>query len=390
MLQKLFDSRSPSRATVETEEVLQALYGAAIKEATFQSVLAVVRSALKAARCSVTAVCPRTFSLLGSVGDAQAMQCITCMMQARAAAPSLVLPAAECVVLCPCPKSDSNTGKSVVTSIREPGHCLVALLDQDRNAITCVSFERDVRDPPFDPADKQTLNRFVSHLQKARQEQETVQAQQQLTATLRRTLAGLLELLPMAAALLNHDGAIILANKDAEHLVASGNGISTGPGGLRVRQLGRSLMVADILRTRLAAGGDPHEGEIVVVQRSCDDRPLHAAILPWGEPEASGPSRPAALILFHDPERPVELDAIALRKMFGFTEAEIRVATLLVNGRCADELACELGISPHTARTHLKRILAKVGAIRQIELIRILLCCFQRLEGRSGKGSTTR
>ncbi len=357
----------------QVEPILQALYAAALREDSFLSVVSVLKAELRASHCSVASLCPRTFDLL--VRD-NASSCLGCVNRAKAAGQPLLMSDTGCVLAFPHPGDGCDED--------QPHHCLFALLERGQEEIVCISFGREPRDPPFEERDAQTLGLFVSHLRKARQVQKTILAQQALAATLHRTLEGLLEVLPMAAALLDEGGHVLLANREAARVIATANGVYAGAGGLRLRQAGRTVIVSEVLR-RLSALDhlDASEGEIVVVQRSADDKPVHAAILPWGDQHPVTPYRPVALMLFHDPDRPVQLEAVALRKMFGFTEAEIRVATMLVNGRGADQLALELGISLHTARTHLKRMLAKVGAVRQTELIRVLLCCFRHVQAGS-------
>ncbi len=50
----------------------------------------------------------------------------------------------------------------------------------------------------------------------------------------------------------------------------------------------------------------------------------------------------------------------ALCKLYGMTRAEAALVTILLPGKSLDEAAAALSISPHIARTHIKRILMKV------------------------------
>jgi len=55
------------------------------------------------------------------------------------------------------------------------------------------------------------------------------------------------------------------------------------------------------------------------------------------------------------------------------TGAERRVATLLVEGRSNREIAAALVLSPETVKTHVARILRKVGAANRVEAASLLL-----------------
>lgn len=53
---------------------------------------------------------------------------------------------------------------------------------------------------------------------------------------------------------------------------------------------------------------------------------------------------------------------------FGFTRSEMRVASLLADGRSNKGVAAALCISPHTARRHTERVLAKLGVRSRAEV----------------------
>jgi DNA-binding CsgD family transcriptional regulator len=82
---------------------------------------------------------------------------------------------------------------------------------------------------------------------------------------------------------------------------------------------------------------------------------------------------PAAVVFIGDPERKVEGVGSMLRTLYGLTPAEAAVANLLLEGLRTDQLADRLGITLLTARTHVKRVLSKVDARTQADLVRILL-----------------
>lgn len=69
-------------------------------------------------------------------------------------------------------------------------------------------------------------------------------------------------------------------------------------------------------------------------------------------------------------ERPAAafLSAEVLRERFGLSKQESRIAHLLARGMSNAEIAKELFISPHTARTHTQRILGKLGVHARAEV----------------------
>ena len=83
--------------------------------------------------------------------------------------------------------------------------------------------------------------------------------------------------------------------------------------------------------------------------------------------------RPTVMAVFADPEREFHTDEDSLRRLYGLTRAEARLAGCLVRGDRIEEAAEHLKVSTSTARTHLKHIFSKTGTKRQTDLVRLLL-----------------
>jgi DNA-binding CsgD family transcriptional regulator len=58
----------------------------------------------------------------------------------------------------------------------------------------------------------------------------------------------------------------------------------------------------------------------------------------------------------------------ALRARFGLTASEVAVARLLAERRSDAEIAAQLGISPHTARTHVERVRRKLRVAKRTDV----------------------
>jgi DNA-binding CsgD family transcriptional regulator len=78
------------------------------------------------------------------------------------------------------------------------------------------------------------------------------------------------------------------------------------------------------------------------------------------------------LVLIVDPlSHPGNAGAI-LRKTFGLTSAEARVALLVGKGLSGPQAAIALGISADTVKTHLARCFDKIGVHSQVTLARLV------------------
>ena len=63
----------------------------------------------------------------------------------------------------------------------------------------------------------------------------------------------------------------------------------------------------------------------------------------------------------------------SLQSAYGLTPAEVRVAIALLEGSSAREVADYLNVSPHTVRTQLKQIYAKLGVDTRARFVKLML-----------------
>lgn len=68
------------------------------------------------------------------------------------------------------------------------------------------------------------------------------------------------------------------------------------------------------------------------------------------------------VLVFVQPAEQVFPNDEELRRRFGLTRKESWVARLIAEDQTNEQIAVELSISPHTARHHTERVLAKLGA----------------------------
>ncbi len=113
----------------------------------------------------------------------------------------------------------------------------------------------------------------------------------------------------------------------------------------------------------------------ILASRPSHSEPYRLILMPVGESGMIplGVSVSTVSILVVAPGLHAEPDVPVLRELFLFTPAEARVAGKLALGRSVEEIAAETRVSVETVRTHLKRILAKTGTVRQGELISLIL-----------------
>ena len=80
----------------------------------------------------------------------------------------------------------------------------------------------------------------------------------------------------------------------------------------------------------------------------------------------------AALVLLSDPAERARSRGAALAALYALTPTETRIADLLFQGTEIAGIANSLEIAEGTVRFHMKRVLAKTGAHRQVEPVRLM------------------
>jgi DNA-binding CsgD family transcriptional regulator len=199
----------------------------------------------------------------------------------------------------------------------------------------------------------------------------------------RDALLEVLERLPLGLLLLDASGAV-LRSSNLQSLGTLRNGVQLGAQGLQANSPEAASALRSLLASALAASADGRRRSgAMSVSRGPGRRPLELAVLPLGPDDADGTGKPAAAVLFADPgaEPPLSLER-CLAELHRLTRAEARIVRLLLEGKTLAQAAEARGISPHTARTHLRRTLHKLDARSQADLLRLLRggLCWLRLE----------
>jgi DNA-binding CsgD family transcriptional regulator len=185
---------------------------------------------------------------------------------------------------------------------------------------------------------------------------------------------GALDRFPTGTIAVDSDAKVILTNRAADAILKRGDGLISRDG---LRAASRQETAK--LRNAIAAVCiEPDSGAIkpetvVQIHRRSGLKALEVLVCPLPSRSSLRKGKAAAALFITDPEEEATLDSRALRQLFGLTPAEIRLCIALVKGKSVEEYAHEAGISPNTARTHVKRIYSKTGVRRQSELVSLLL-----------------
>jgi DNA-binding CsgD family transcriptional regulator len=223
----------------------------------------------------------------------------------------------------------------------------------------------------FEAEDKRRLALLLPHLSRAILLQRRLQG---LTQD-KRIVLDTLEKLSVGMIAVDAQATVLFANPMAERLLRAGLGLTCRRGRLGTTDATtESELCRLIQQARLASIGRPSQAGGVLALPRAEGRPLSLLVCPL-RPHALtlGPSVPAALLIFGDPDASPSTSMQALIELYGLTPAEARLMAALVDGERLEDYADRQRISINTARTQSKQIFAKTGHGRQADLIREVL-----------------
>lgn len=190
----------------------------------------------------------------------------------------------------------------------------------------------------------------------------------------RGRMAQVLDALRCGVMLTDANGAIVHANRAAEHMLREGGRLDGTRGALKATRLAANRELQQAIRqgardeTALGAAGTAIR---LSAQGEC---PVFAHVLPLAGGSVRSHLQPeaiAAVFVGAPADEREHIDGFA--QAMGLTPAETRLVAVLVSGRTLTESARLLGVGRATAKTQLESVYRKTGASRQGELIRLVL-----------------
>jgi len=251
-------------------------------------------------------------------------------------------------------------------------HEIFGVIEQKGPSTAVVTVLRPQRSQVFDNSSIEVVQHLMPHLQRA------VQLHRRNIAleTEARTATSTLEHLYIGLIRLDRDARVLAMNRAAERIVAQRDGLTVTRAGLEAaraeetRQLRALISGASLGRQGITFGA----GGAIPISRPSFKRPLSVVVSPAPAGGFQFPGVQGGAILFvTDTEAAIESDEEILKRLFGLTATEARIAGLLVQGRDLNGVCEELSIRRTTARSHLRHVFEKLGVRRQGELISLLL-----------------
>jgi DNA-binding CsgD family transcriptional regulator len=237
---------------------------------------------------------------------------------------------------------------------------------RDEHCAIHVSAFREHRASAFDDADLRVLADVYPHLRRALQVYLQLADSEQRRASFEQVTVGTSK----GMAFLNTARKPVYLNSALQEMLDSRDGLQPSSHGITATD----TRAAKALRAAIDDAGRGTCGGIVDVPRPSGLDPYVVVVSPvLRRLGFVGSAQATVLLVVTDPARLAAPAFEVLRKRYGLTRMEGQVASTFATGADLDEIAGRFHISVHTARTHLKRILAKTNTSRQAALMRRLL-----------------
>ncbi len=225
---------------------------------------------------------------------------------------------------------------------------------------------------PFVEKDRKTLGLLLPHLQRAL----VLRARLSRPAAAPLSAAAL-EMTGGAVVILDAEGRILFSTSAAEALLAAADAVRalpTGPapGAARVfaatDKAGDAELRGAVRRTALGRGA----GASLALPGTTAGQAVAALVSRVPSALAPrGPSGCPVLVMLRPLARRTAPDPRRLAGMLGLTPVEAEVAAALSGGRSAEAVAADRGVSVATVRTHIRRLIEKLGVanLREFEAL---------------------
>jgi DNA-binding NarL/FixJ family response regulator len=182
-----------------------------------------------------------------------------------------------------------------------------------------------------------------------------------------------LDRLSVGIILLDGRASVLFANAAAAKLAQHDGALRLGSTGVTTASLSHSQRLDQFIRRGLA--GTPVG--VMSIPHPADGRLLTVLAISIRSRDFDrlsdlGFSNAALFLQISDPMHLPAVPVDRLMDAYGFTRAEARVALAASTGRTVPQIAAQLVLSPNTIKTHLRKVFAKCGVSRQIELTRLI------------------
>lgn len=254
------------------------------------------------------------------------------------------------------------------------GDSMGAALERQPQYTDIVVVARPAGAPEFNRASIAAFAEVLPHLARSWRVRHTLINMQHTVGT----LTHILDRFERAVVVAGPSGDVRFANAAADRLLTRGGAIDAKSGRLRAMRHDQTKALHALIEAAAQTAIGRSGVAVDAMGLAIEDQPAALSIV--AEPLAPAHSKAVgyessagALLFIGDSKAATKPSSGRLRIVYGMTEAEARITSMIAAGHSIASLARRLGVSPNTAKFHLKNIFEKVGVTRQADLMRRVL-----------------
>jgi DNA-binding CsgD family transcriptional regulator len=246
--------------------------------------------------------------------------------------------------------------------------CAVITLFRDRARFGMIYLAAPERAEAFNNESLELLRQLAPHLERAARMTLKIA---ELDA-LHNVGLDVLDSLNEGVILADASARIVFANRAAEAMFASADGIGVDGSGLCTASSAQTMVLRRLIAQSARREEAASTGGSLLLDRPSGRRPLSVIVAPIRRETVWHSVAPMAIIFLADPEQGEGLSEARLGALYAMTGAEVKVAGLISKGSGVMGAARALGVAPSTVRTHLHRVFDKTGTRRQAGLAHLI------------------
>jgi DNA-binding CsgD family transcriptional regulator/PAS domain-containing protein len=225
---------------------------------------------------------------------------------------------------------------------------------------------------PVGPGDRAMLDLLAPHLCEAYRIHRRLRSQEQY----REAVTEVMDRLPTGVIFVDKDGKQVASNRAAQRLLALDDGLAVREGRPFATLADSRLGFETLLRGALTR--EPAESKsstVLRISRPSRRTPFTALVEHLHAAPEVGFARDAVAVIFVSDTDDVHRVGVQKRmaELYHLTLAEAELTELLCEGKTLDQAAECRGVTPHTARSQLRRVFTKTATSRQTDLVRLAL-----------------
>jgi DNA-binding CsgD family transcriptional regulator len=180
--------------------------------------------------------------------------------------------------------------------------------------------------------------------------------------------------IPWGVLVVGEDCQILLSNPRGQSFLRAGSGLDERNGKLRLERSSSDRSLRELVQWASApaqAPTDPPSGSNTLGVPGHDGRIRFAVRV---VPSSQDGAQRTALVIIADLASTSHMDRVSAMRVFRLSAREAHFAELFAAGNRIEAIASAMGVTPNTARVHLRHVFAKTGCSNQIELARKFAC----------------